>query len=93
MGTLDLVKKDDLMNIRAGSLNSCLMFLGAKREEVYADRRGTGTIYDRYSVEELEYRAHDLYRKACKRHRDNEDMLKELNLAYAKVKEILVHHG
>lgn len=93
MVTLDLIESTTEMNVRAGSLNSCLMFLGAKRKEVYADRTGKGTIWNRYSRDELKHWAHTLYRTACKRHRDNEAMIKELNLAYAKVKGILFYHG
>lgn len=84
--------------MRNCSVNKLLLILGAKREDVYSEHltkkcKGPGTIWNRYEPWELKEKAHDLYRKAAWRHRENEKMLKMLNIAYDRICNILRHHG
>ena len=89
-------------NLRYGSLNQCLVTLGARGQDVYAMGQKSGTIYDRYERYELEHMIRTLYRSAVQRYnpgglkghdkRRAENALCRLNLAKQRALQIIKHH-
>lgn len=89
-----------LIKPKSTSINALLLFLGARWEDVYRPSGKPGkrkTIYDRYSLWELEQMAQNLYKEALiKNHPDtstdkeaSEEMCKKLSMVYCKIKKIL----
>ena len=78
------------------SLHQCLVFLGAKRKDVYARHKkthvgseGNRGLYKDHTETELEIWVKTLHRDAAKRHQESEGSLKLLNVARQRAEHLI----
>jgi hypothetical protein len=101
---MDIKKRVLTPKPKGRSINACLHALGADKEEVYSleGSRHRKTIYERYGDGELLNWANELRKQALSechpdRHTENkehyEEVSKEVNETFDRVKHILKHRG